>query len=129
MNKGKTTTTTTSHRGKSSGTSTSAKGTTKGTATKGGTAAAGGGARGYWSQPEEQALKRAVRKHGIGAWEKMRNDPEFAALRCVRERERGGRERERREEGARATGARAEADATEGGRGTRGEMRIGFECD
>ena len=123
MNKGKTTTTTTSHRGKSSGTSTSAKGTTKGTATKGGTAAAGGGARGYWSQPEEQALKRAVRKHGIGAWEKMRNDPEFTALRCVRERER----RERKS--ARATGARAEAEATEGGRGTRGEMRIGFECD
>ena len=58
-------------------------------------------------------MKRAVRKHGIGAWEKMRNDPEFTALRCVRER--GGRER--REEGERATGARAEADATEGGRG------------
>jgi hypothetical protein len=53
----------------------------------------------------------------------MRNDPEFTALRCVRERER----RERKS--ARATWARAEADATEGGRGTRGEMRIGFECD
>jgi len=39
-------------------------------------------ARGYWRAEEEQALKRAVRKHGIGAWEKMRNDPEFAALRC-----------------------------------------------
>ena len=56
-------------------------------------------------------MKRAVRKHGIGAWEKMRNDPEFTALRCVRERER----RERKS--ARATWARAEADATEGGRG------------
>ena len=42
--------------------------------------------RGYWSENEEGALKRAVRKHGIGAWEKMRNDPEFATLRCVRER-------------------------------------------
>lgn len=72
-------------------------------------------------------MKRAVRKHGIGAWEKMRNDPEFTALRCVRERE--GGEGERREEGARATGARAEAEADAGGRGTRGEMRIGFECD
>ena len=40
--------------------------------------------RGYWSENEEGALKRAVRKHGIGAWEKMRNDPEFATLRCVR---------------------------------------------
>ena len=71
-------------------------------ATEGETAAPGGGARGYWSQPEEQALKRAVRKHGIGAWEKMRNDPEFTALRCVRERE-----RERREEGERETHTRA----------------------
>ena len=42
--------------------------------------------RGYWSENEEGALKRAVRKHGIGAWEKMRNDPEFATLRCVRAR-------------------------------------------
>lgn len=54
-------------------------------------------ARGYWRAEEEQALKRAVRKHGIGAWEKMRNDPEFAALRC------GGRRRGR--------GARGERDA------------------
>ena len=48
------------------------------------TTAADGGApaRGYWRGDEEQALKRAVRKHGIGAWEKMRNDPEFIALRC-----------------------------------------------
>ena len=47
---------------------------------------AGGGAapvRGYWDASEEGALRRAVQKHGIGAWEKMRNDPEFTALRCV----------------------------------------------
>ena len=43
------------------------------------------GVRGNWQATEEQALKRAVRKHGIGAWEKMRNDPEFAALRCARD--------------------------------------------
>jgi hypothetical protein len=46
----------------------------------------GGGAapvRGYWDASEEGALRRAVQKHGIGAWEKMRNDPEFTALRCV----------------------------------------------
>ena len=126
MNKGKTTTTTTSHRGKSRGTSTTAKGgtTTGGTAPKGGTAAApGGGARGYWSQPEEQALKRAVRKHGIGAWEKMRNDPEFTALRCVRERgERDARGSARdRGEGGGGGGRGREGDAR--------EMRIGFECD
>ena len=52
------------------------------TTAKGATTASG--ARGYWQAPEEQALKRAVRKHGIGAWEKMRNDPEFAVLRCAR---------------------------------------------
>ena len=39
--------------------------------------------RGYWDASEEGALRRAVQKHGIGAWEKMRNDPEFTALRCV----------------------------------------------
>ena len=91
-------------------------------ATKGGTAAPGGGARGYWSQPEEQALKRAVRKHGIGAWEKMRNDPEFTALRCVRERE------TREEESARDRGEGG-GGRDRGREGTRGEMRIGFECD
>ena len=57
-------------------------------ATTGTTAATAAGTtttvRGYWSENEEGALKRAVRKHGIGAWEKMRNDPEFATLRCVR---------------------------------------------
>ena len=47
--------------------------------------------RGYWSENEEHALKRAVRKHGIGAWEKMRNDPEFVALRCVTRRQFGAR--------------------------------------
>jgi len=52
---------------------------------KAATAREASGVRGYWQAPEEQALKRAVRKHGIGAWEKMRNDPEFAALRCARD--------------------------------------------
>ena len=42
-----------------------------------------GAVRGYWDASEERALRRAVQKHGIGAWEKMRNDPEFVALRCV----------------------------------------------
>jgi hypothetical protein len=36
--------------------------------------------RGYWEEPEEQALRDAVQKHGIGAWEKMRHDSEFKAL-------------------------------------------------
>ena len=64
------------------------------------TAREASGVRGYWQAPEEQALKRAVRKHGIGAWEKMRNDPEFAVLRCARrardERRRATRGRARR---------------------------------
>jgi len=61
--------------------------TTTGTTTAAAaTAAATTTVRGYWSENEEGALKRAVRKHGIGAWEKMRNDPEFATLRCVRAR-------------------------------------------
>lgn len=37
------------------------------------------GAR-YWNAIEEEALRRAVQKHGKGAWEKMRNDPEFRVL-------------------------------------------------
>lgn len=37
--------------------------------------------RGYWDDEEEQALRDAVQKHGIGAWEKMRHDAEFKALR------------------------------------------------
>ena len=82
-------------------------------ATEGGTAEPGGGARGYWSQPEEQALKRAVRKHGIGAWEKMRNDPEFTALRCVRER--GGEGRDARRERARPGRGRRRRRPREGG--------------
>lgn len=60
---------------------------TKTTKTGGTTTTTPGGTtsvRGYWSENEETALKRAVRKHGIGAWEKMRNDPEFVTLRCVR---------------------------------------------
>jgi hypothetical protein len=32
---------------------------------------------------EEQALRDAVQKHGIGAWEKMRHDQEFRVLKCV----------------------------------------------
>lgn len=40
--------------------------------------------RGYWQAEEETALRAAVQKHGIGAWEKMRTDPEFKALRCAR---------------------------------------------
>ena len=39
--------------------------------------------RGYWQAEEETALRAAVQKHGIGAWEKMRTDPDFKALRCV----------------------------------------------
>ncbi len=39
--------------------------------------------RGYWKAEEETALRAAVQKHGIGAWEKMRTDPDFKALRYV----------------------------------------------
>ena len=88
--------TTTMSGGKTSGAG-GGKGAAGGTTTTGKAGAPGGGVRGYWSQPEEQALKRAVRKHGIGAWEKMRNDPEFTALRCVwvsREAKRGGETRD-----------------------------------
>ncbi len=92
-------------------------------ATEGGTAVPGGGARGYWSQPEEQALKRAVRKHGIGAWEKMRNDPEFTALRCVRERGRG-RERDARRERARPGRGRTRTRPREGGDARRDANRF-----
>lgn len=48
-------------------------------------------ARGYWRAEEEQALKRAVRKHGIGAWERMRNNPEIRGA-AVRRRRRDARE-------------------------------------
>lgn len=36
--------------------------------------------RGYWDATEEQALRDAVQKHGIGAWEKMRHDVDFKVL-------------------------------------------------
>jgi hypothetical protein len=29
-----------------------------------------------------QALRDGVKKHGLGAWEKIRTDPEFEVLRC-----------------------------------------------
>ena len=40
--------------------------------------------RGYWDDEEEQALRDAVQKHGIGAWEKMRHDVDFKVLKYVR---------------------------------------------
>ena len=36
--------------------------------------------RGYWDATEEQALRDAVQKHGIGAWEKMRHDVDSKVL-------------------------------------------------
>ena len=39
--------------------------------------------RGYWDATEEQALRDAAQKHGIGAWEKMRHDVDFKVLKCV----------------------------------------------
>ena len=39
--------------------------------------------RGYWDDEEEAALRDAVQKHGIGAWEKMRHDTAFKVLKCV----------------------------------------------
>jgi hypothetical protein len=39
--------------------------------------------RGYWDEHEEDTLRYAVQKHGIGAWERMRHDPEFRILRCA----------------------------------------------
>ena len=35
-------------------------------------------------KPKKRVLRAAVQKHGIGAWEKMRTDPDFKALRCAR---------------------------------------------
>jgi hypothetical protein len=52
-------------------------------ASKKGAAAATLPFRGYWDDTEEQALRDAVQKHGIGAWEKMRHDVEFKVLKCV----------------------------------------------
>lgn len=40
----------------------------------------GGTFRGYWCGEEEEALRRGVQKHGIGAWERIRHDPEFKIL-------------------------------------------------
>ena len=42
-----------------------------------------GSTRGYrvWDQAAEEALKAGVRKHGLGAWEHIRKDPQFAILR------------------------------------------------
>eukprot|EP00241_Pyramimonas_parkeae_P017589 CAMPEP_0114284184 /NCGR_PEP_ID=MMETSP0059-20121206/4517_1 /TAXON_ID=36894 /ORGANISM="Pyramimonas parkeae, Strain CCMP726" /LENGTH=842 /DNA_ID=CAMNT_0001404997 /DNA_START=292 /DNA_END=2817 /DNA_ORIENTATION=+ len=36
--------------------------------------------RGYWDEAEEDCLRYAVQKHGIGAWERMRHDPDFRVL-------------------------------------------------
>ncbi len=33
-----------------------------------------------WDQVEEEALRLGVRKHGLGAWERIRTDAEFAVL-------------------------------------------------
>lgn len=38
--------------------------------------------RGYWAHEEEESLRRGVQKHGIGAWERIRHDPEFKILKC-----------------------------------------------
>ena len=95
------------------------------------TAREASGVRGYWQAPEEQALKRAVRKHGIGAWEKMRNDPEFAALRCARDasertRERRARTNARTNGAGRAMGWDASArEARRAGEGTTRTRREG----
>jgi len=33
-----------------------------------------------WRKDEERALRRGVSKHGTGAWEMIRTDPEFAEM-------------------------------------------------
>jgi hypothetical protein len=33
-----------------------------------------------WDAAEENALKAGVKKHGLGAWERIRTDPEFTIL-------------------------------------------------
>ncbi len=40
------------------------------------------GTRGYnvWTTAEEDALRKGVKKHGLGAWEIIRKDPEFKVL-------------------------------------------------
>jgi hypothetical protein len=52
--------------------------------------------RGYWDATEEQALRDAVQKHGIGAWEKMRHDVDFKVLKCVPSRARARNSSRRR---------------------------------
>ena len=44
-----------------------------------------GATRGYrvWDAAAEDALKAGVRKHGLGAWEHIRKDPQFAILRLA----------------------------------------------
>ena len=37
-----------------------------------------------WNSAEEKALLTGVQRHGLGAWEIIRSDPEFkSTLRCV----------------------------------------------
>lgn len=36
-----------------------------------------------WDATAEEALRSGVRKHGLGAWELIRKDPEFEILRYV----------------------------------------------
>jgi hypothetical protein len=36
------------------------------------------------ARPPRQALRDGVKKHGLGAWEKIRSDPDFEVLRCAR---------------------------------------------
>jgi hypothetical protein len=36
-----------------------------------------------WKSAEESALRAGVLKHGTGAWEVIRTDPEFSQLLCV----------------------------------------------
>lgn len=33
-----------------------------------------------WDPSEESALRAGVKKHGLGAWERIRTDPEFNVL-------------------------------------------------
>jgi hypothetical protein len=33
-----------------------------------------------WDAAEENALKAGVKKHGLGAWERIRTDPDFTIL-------------------------------------------------
>lgn len=36
-----------------------------------------------WTEDEQEALRRGVKKHGLGAWEIIRKDQEFAVLEWV----------------------------------------------